>query len=469
MVKLDATRDTHDASKAMLASQATSGISAPDATLESLNPAGKKKAKKEPITILSSLWALWRRILVFNVAAIIFVPLGILSHLLKWGDIATFVLNVFAIIPLAKVLDFSTDELSKRVGETLGGLMNATFGNAVELIVGVLALTHGELEVVQGSLIGSVLSNLLLVLGFCFVCGGLFPKDRSVPLNQRYQTFSMDQVGVNTGLLALVFLGFIIPAAFHIANPEAADKTVTISRLTAIILLLMYCLFIYTQISNSSSHVERVDIGKDEEAIEQAVVAVVEESAEEVMDLVEPEVSHHHVTVKEDENGKDEDDDDDEDDEPETLAFISVLALLAATVIIGICAEFLVSSLDGLATDAGISKTFVGVVLLPIVGNAAEHVTAVSAAMRDKMDLVISVAIGSSIQISLLVAPFLVLVGWMIGQPLTLDFHVFESTVLFVSIFTVSTLISDGKTNYLEGALLLAAYLIIAIAFFYVV
>ncbi|KAJ3240926.1 hypothetical protein HDU81_002429 [Chytriomyces hyalinus] len=399
--------------------------------------------KEKVITILSSLYSIWRRIIVFNILAIIFVPLGILSFVLKWGDIPTFVLNVCAIIPLAKLLDYATDQLSMRVGQTIGGLLNATFGNAVELIVSILALRKGELRVVQASLIGSVLSNLLLVLGFCFLCGGLFPSDKSAPLLDRFQFLDPDQANLNIGLLSVVFLGFIIPAAFHIASEQAvgfnavevASKTLSISRGTAIVLLITYIAFLvfqlYSHRGNSAIVSEPVP---DVERVDAAAEKVEEEEEEE---------------------------------EAETLAIIAVGALVCVTVVIGVCAEFLVDSLDGLAKQASISKTFIGIIILPIVGNAAEHVTAVSAAMRNKMNLVISVAVGSSIQISLLVAPVLVLIGWMIGQNLSLDFEIFESVVLFVTIFVTSTLISDGRTNWLEGWMLLASYVILAIGFYY--
>ncbi|KAJ3248338.1 hypothetical protein HDU78_000964 [Chytriomyces hyalinus] len=400
-------------------------------------------SKKKVVTVMSSLYSIWRRIIYFNILAIIFVPLGIISFVLKWGDIPTFVLNVCAIIPLAKMLDYSTDQLSMRVGQTIGGLLNATFGNAIELIVSILALRKGELRVVQASLIGSVLSNLLLVLGFCFLCGGLFPSDKSATLLDRFQLLDPDQANLNIGLLSVVFLGFIIPAAFHIASEqtigfneeEIASKTLSISRGTAIVLLVTYIAFLVFQLYSHRGETRVVsEPVPDVERVDAPAAAIEEEEEEE---------------------------------EAETLAIIAVGALVCVTVVIGFCAEFLVDSLDGLAKQASISKTFIGIIILPIVGNAAEHVTAVSAAMRNKMNLVITVAVGSSIQISLLVAPVLVLIGWMIGQNLSLDFEIFESVVLFVTIFVTSTLISDGRTNWLEGWMLLASYVILAIAFYY--
>ncbi|KAJ3025123.1 UNVERIFIED_CONTAM: hypothetical protein HDU68_007435 [Siphonaria sp. JEL0065] len=184
--------------------------------------------------------------------------------------------------------------------------------------------------------------------------------------------------------------------------------------------------------------------------------------------VITPKESKTGLTSKEKLEQEQLEEDENEEEIPDTLAWVALVGLLGATVIIGVCAEFLVSSLDGLSEQAGLSHTFIGIIILPIVGNAAEHVTAVSSAMRNKMDLVIAVAVGSSMQIALLVAPILVLIGWIMGKPLTLDFEMFETAVLFVSIFVVSSLISDGRTHWLEGWMLLASYVIVAVAFYFV-
>ncbi|KAJ3077033.1 hypothetical protein HDU98_009434 [Podochytrium sp. JEL0797] len=409
--------------------------------------------------------AIWKSIFWFNILSCIFVPLGVLSEVLKWGnqgaaihfaailidssplsgDIPTFVLNFCAIIPLAKVLDYSTDQLAMRFGETLGGLFNATFGNAVELIVGILALKQGLLRIVQASLIGSILSNLLLVLGLSFLLGGLVPYSRDM-----YQEFSVDSANVNTGLLAVVTLGFVVPTAFGMSGPVGGEGVVEISRGTAVMLLITYGMFLVFQIKTNPNGlvISARDVKKGKTS-EQVLLSKEEEQRR----AGEFEI---------------EDEEEEEEERPDTLAVVAFASLVGATVVIGICAEFLVGSLEGLSLQLGWSETFIGIILLPIVGNAAEHLTAVSSAMRNKMDLVISVAVGSSMQIALLVAPLLVLIGWMIGQPLTLDFELFETAVLFVTIYVTSTLISDGRSHWLEGWMLLASYVIIALAFFFV-
>ncbi|KAJ3350584.1 hypothetical protein HDU83_009517, partial [Entophlyctis luteolus] len=385
----------------------------------------------EPLTIASSFQALWKAIFYFNILWIVFVPLGILSSTLHWGDTATFALNFCAIIPLAKVLDYTTDQLSMRVGETLGGLLNATFGNAVELIVGIIALKDGLLRVVQASLIGSMLSNLLLVLGLCFLVGPLrrpTPEmraagDTSVMVKNLYQKFDTQKANVNTGLLSVVFLGMMIPAAFSASQTSSStteNSTLEISRSTAIILLITYVSYLVYQLFTNPEGLKITPKDLKPKGSKQA--------------------TQEGQSVAEEEEEEEEDDDDQE--VPDTLLSVAVFGLVGATVLIGLCAEFLVDSLDGLSQQAGISHTFIGIIILPIVGNAAEHVTAVSSSIRNKMDLVIGVAVGSSMQIALLIAPILVIIGWIIGQPLTLDFQIFETAVLFVTIFVVSTLIA---------------------------
>ncbi|KAF9182708.1 hypothetical protein BGZ51_004494 [Haplosporangium sp. Z 767] len=340
---------------------------------------------------------------------LIFVPLGIIADLLHWSDVSIFVLNFIAIIPLAKLLGYATEELAMRLGENLGALLNASFGNAVELILAVFALREGKIDVVQASVLGSVLSNLLLVLGFCFVCGGI--KFQS-------QNFNQTAAQTSASLLALSCMSLLIPAAFS-ATTKGIDQTANILHLsygTSIVLLAVYALYLFFQLKTHT---------------------------------------HLYTTANDDE------------EEPVLPLWLGVVLLLAVTVVVAICAESLVGSIEGLSESWKISPTFIGLILLPIVGNAAEHVTAVVVAMKNKMDLAIGVAIGSSMQIALFVTPLMVIVGWIIGQPMTLFFNTFETIVLFVSILIVNYLIQDGESNWLEGVMLLSTYVIAAIAFYY--
>ncbi|KAI9101010.1 Sodium/calcium exchanger protein-domain-containing protein [Phlyctochytrium arcticum] len=341
---------------------------------------------------------------------IVFVPLGIIAGLLNWSDTVIFMFNFIALIPMAKLLGLATEELALRTNQTIGGLLNATFGNAVELIVGLIALHNGLLTVVQASLLGSILSNLLLVLGASFLAGGIYHK------NQR---FNVTAAQTAASLLCIAVLAFVVPAAFRLAvNTEGSDKLLLeLSRGTAVVLFVIYLLYLYFQLK-----------------------------------------THQEFFV--DETGADE------GEEPSVTLPAAVVLLLSVTVLVSVCGEFLVGSIETVAEQWNLSQTFVGLILLPIVGNAAEHVTAVSVAMKDKMDLVIGVAIGSSMQIALCVTPICVIFGWIWGQPLTLAFSAFETTVMFVSVFVTNSVIQDGQTNYLEGVMLLGAYFVIAGAFY---
>lgn len=347
---------------------------------------------------------------------LVFVPLGIVSGAVGWSPAATFILNFLAIIPLASLLSFATEELSAKLGQTLGGLLNATFGNAVELIVSIVALKNNEIRIVQSSMLGSILSNILLVLGCCFLAGGIkYPQQR----------FNDVVASTMSSLMVVSTASLIIPATLYAVmkgtDANQDNNILILSHGTAVILLLLYVLYLLFQLRTHS-------------------------------DLFDAE-------------GEAE-----QDGEPEEGRVLSPpaagVALVLITVLVAVCAEYLVDSIDSIVQTAHISKTFIGLVLLPIVGNAAEHVTAVVVALKDKMDLAIGVAIGSSMQIALLVTPFLVILGWIMDKPMTLHFETFETVVFFLSVLITSYVIADGKSNYLEGAMLLGMYTIIALAFY---
>ncbi|KAH7093405.1 vacuolar calcium ion transporter /H(+) exchanger [Paraphoma chrysanthemicola] len=350
---------------------------------------------------------------------LVFVPVGIIGGILGWNPTVVFILNFIAIIPLAALLSFATEELSAKLGQTLGGLMNATFGNAVELIVSIVALKQGEIRIVQSSMLGSILSNILLVLGCCFLAGGIREQERS---------FNETVASTMSSLMAVASASLIIPATLYAvmnngkaSDPETDQNILVLSHGTSIILLILYVMYLYFQL-----------------------------------------YSHHNLFADVENQGGDA-----EEEDGQILSPVAAgVALVIVTVMVAICAEFLVDSIDSIVESAHISKTFVGLVLIPIVGNAAEHVTAVIVAYKGKMDLAINVAIGSSMQIALFVTPFLVLLGWAMGQPMTLHFQGFETIVFFISVLIVNYLIQDGKSNYLEGAMCIGIYAIIALAFY---
>lgn len=279
-----------------------------------------------------------------------------------------------------------------------------------------MALMKGEIRIVQASMLGSILSNILLVLGCCFISSGI---------RRTESRFNETVASTMSSLMAVAATCLIIPATMYAAlKPSDADPDTNIlilSRGTAIIMLILYCLYLYFQLK---THANLFD-------------AEAQEGGE-----------------------------DGEEKEPEILGPVAAtVALVLVTILVAVCAEYLVGSIDSIVASSGISKTFIGLILLPIVGNAAEHVTAVVVAYKDKMDLAIGVAIGSSMQIALFVTPFLVMLGWIIGQPMTLHFQGFETVVFFLSVLVVNYLIQDGKSNYLEGCMCLGTYIIIAIAF----
>lgn len=355
---------------------------------------------------------------------LVFVPLGIVFGAIHANPTVVFILNFLAIIPLASLLSFATEELSVKLGQTLGGLMNATFGNAVELIVSIVALKNGEIRIVQASMLGSILSNILLVLGCCFLAGGIKFKE---------QNFNSTVASTMSSLMAVSTASLIIPATLYAAMGSSVtkgakqDPILILSHGTAVILLILYGMYLFFQLKTHA-------------------------------DLFDEESEPSPVG--------DDDDNTAQDEEHILSPWAAGVALVLITVMVAVCAEYLVDSIDSIVESAHISRTFIGLILLPIVGNAAEHVTAVVVAMKNKMDLAIGVAIGSSMQIALLVTPFLVVLGWIIGQPMTLHFEIFETVVFFLAVLVTNYLISDGKSNYLEGAMLVGMYIIIALAFY---
>lgn len=342
------------------------------------------------------------------------VPFSFVSHFAGWGSTADFVISFVAIVPLAGVLGQATEQVALKLGQTMGGLLNATFGNAVEAIVGILALTNNELRIVQSSMLGSILSNLLLVLGCSFLAAGYKYKESN---------FQQTAAQASSSILTLSAAALLIPAAYHASQagspPDQGGQVdgikgiLFISRGTAIILLVIYIAYLIFQLK-----------------------------------------SHPYLFQAEQE---------DEDEEAEMSVTAAIGALLLITVVTAFCADYLVGSIDEFANTRGIPKQFIGLILLPIVGNAAEHVTAVWMAAKGKMEITIGVSVGSSIQIAVGVIPILVLVAWPLGRELTLQFDINETISLFVAIILSNLLLQDGKSNWLEGFLLVALYIVIAL------
>ena len=329
--------------------------------------------------------------------------------------------SLVAIMPLAFLMGRATEEIALRTSSSVGGLLNATFGNAAEMIIAFLAIYAASqaavgsstestmIHLVQASLIGSILGNLLLVMGLAFVWGGIHHSE---------QKFSETQVSSNGSLLLLAMMVLIIPAVFNstVGGQEGADGVTNLSHIAAVVLLIMYGLFLFFQFR---THVE----------------------------LFATE-SHDH-------------------ENPEMSQRDAIILLIVATVLVSWMAEVLVHSVESAADEMGLPHLFIGVILLPLFGNAAEHFTAVTVAAKDKMDLSFAISMGSSTQIAVFVAPMMIIIAWILGVPLTFEFGMLETVSAFLAVLIVNIIASDGKSNWLEGALLLGAYVVLGAAFLF--
>ena len=343
------------------------------------------------------------------------IPVALYANYTHMGGLA-FLFSMIAIMPLAFLMGKATEEIALRTGEAVGGLLNATFGNAVEMIIAGLALYAASqndeiketmITVTQASLIGSILGNLLLVFGLALLWGGL---------NHKVQNFNQETGQMNGSLLLLAIVALIIPSAVHHSGGSLGDVE-KLSHYAAIVLLIIYGLALFFQLK-----------------------------------------THVDVFATESGHGTHE--------SPQMSIRDAWILLLLSTVLVGWMAHILVHSLEVAVEKWHLPELFIGVILLPFFGNAAEHFTAVLVAGKDKMDLSIAIAIGSSVQIALFVAPLMILFSWFLGVGLTLEFGLLETAATFISVLVANSIMSDGKSNWLEGVMLLACYIILALAFF---
>lgn len=345
---------------------------------------------------------------------LVFIPISIVGHFLHWSEAFIFITAGLAIIPLAGFMGTATEEIAVVLGPNLGGLLNATFGNATELILAFIALKSGLVQVVKATLSGSIIGNLLLVMGFAMFFGGLRYKE---------QNFQPKVARLNASSMNLAVIALLLPTAVQYTSTGLSNSTIqNLSIAVAIVLISVYLL---TLLFAMKTHSYLYDVGMAENENE------------------EEETPH----------------------KPNLVLWVGVL--LIVTLGVAVESELLVESLEEATEVLGLPALFTGVIFLPIIGNAAEHATAVTVAMKDKMDLSVSVAVGSSLQIALFVAPVLVLAGWVIGQPMDLNFNPFELVAVAVSVLIANSISSDGNSNWLEGVLLLATYVVIGIAFYF--
>ena len=339
---------------------------------------------------------------------LISLPLVFISKAAGWSAVWVFSLSCLGVIPMAGYIGEATEALAERTGPKIGGLLNATLGNAAELIITLVAIQAGLLELVKASITGSIIGNLLLVLGFAMVFGGI---------KNGTQIFDKRQSTNNAVLLTLAILALIVPSLFsHSIGQEGSIKVEALSLGVAVVMIILYGLGILYSLKALRSPVTY-----------QSDVNVI----------------HPHWSVKK-----------------------SVIVLGLATTAVVILSEVLVGAIDIVVADFGLSEFFLGIILIPIVGNAAEHLVAVQVAIRNKMELSVEIAVSSSLQIALLVAPILVFISLIMGHPLTLIFNQFELLALGGAVVVAVMVSSDGESNWLEGAALLAVYLIFSLAFF---
>ena len=346
------------------------------------------------------------------------------------GPVPVFIVSCLAILPLAGLMGEATEQLAERSGPGLGGLLNATFGNAAELIIGFMALRAGETAIVKASITGSILGNLLMVLGLAMLVGGWRRQELT------FNRLAAESAG-GTMLLAVVAL--VLPA-------------------------------IYAQVTEHSSpaHIESLSLDISFVLIATYAASLVFQFRTH-RGLVAPA-----ATPAAGGGRRDEDDDDRElvdsvtgGSPPAWTVTRSLVTLFVAAAAIGVVSEFLVGAVDEAGAELGLSKVFMGVIVIAVVGNAAEHSTAILVARKGQMDLALGIAMGSAMQIALFVAPVLVIAGHLIGHPMGLEFTVLEVSAVMLSVMTVSYLVLDGRTNWFEGVQLLAIYAILAMTFYF--
>lgn len=339
---------------------------------------------------------------------LVLVPVSLVAKLATDQELLVFLTAAGAILPLAGLIGRSTEQLALHAGPRIGGLLNATFGNVTELIIAIFLILDDEIEIVKASLTGSILGNLLLVLGLSFFVGGLKHEE---------QEYNAQSAGVHSTSLTLAVIGLLMPALFVLSTGgENQIQREVVSGIVAAVLIALY-----------------------------------------VGALIFTLVTHEHLFRTPDEG-----------EVPTWSARKAVGLLLLATAFVALESELLVSSLEPALEDLGLSKLFVGLILVPIIGNAAEHSSAVLFALRDKVDVTLEIAIGSSTQIALFVAPLLVFISLLVGHPMDFVFRPFEVAAVGLSTLIVAFISLDGRSNWLEGAQLLGAYIIMAISFFFV-
>ena len=342
---------------------------------------------------------------------LIFIPISIIAKFLNASGSIMFIFSCLSIIPLAGLMGECTEEISIYSGPKIGGFLNGTFGNATELIISIFALKKGLFEVVKSSIAGAVIGNILLVIGASMLCGGLKYKT---------QSFNKKVTEVTSRILLFALIGLCIPAIFTHSVPENLLNTryEGLSIFVAFVMIVIYILSLYFSFK-----------------------------------------SHKYIYTINGENT--------EKSSAKWSLKKSIFILIISTILLAIESEFLVNGIEPITESLNLSSFFVGIIIIPIIGNAAEHTTAILMALKNEMDVALEIAIGSSLQIILFVAPILIFLSQLF-TPMTIIFNKFELIALIASVLIANRVSHDGESNYLEGLQLIAVYLIIAASFFIV-
>nr|GMC79112.1 vacuolar cation/proton exchanger 3 [Ipomoea batatas] len=378
-------------------------------------------AKKVPCALLKNFLISLQEVFLGTKLSILFIaiPFAIYANYRHYGRPWVFGLSLIGLTPLAERISFLTEQIAFHTGPTVGGLLNATCGNATELIIAIFALMQHKVDVVKYSLLGSILSNLLLVLGTSLLCGGIANISKE-------QKFDRKQADVNFFLLLLGLLCHALPLVFGGVGQDvarAAQATLALSRTSCVVMILAYLGYLVFQLW-----------------------------------------THRQLFDAQEEDGEDEDG---ESEEEAVLGFwSSFIWLVLMTGVVALLSEFAVDTIEAASGSWEISVSFISVILLPIVGNAAEHAGAIIFAFKNKLDISLGVALGSATQIGIFVIPLTVIVAWIIGIKMDLAFSTMETTALALSIIVTAFTLQDGTSHYLKGLVLLLCYVVIGASFF---
>nr|KYP34159.1 Vacuolar cation/proton exchanger 3 [Cajanus cajan] len=370
--------------------------------------------------LLRNLLANLQEVILGTKLAILFpaIPLAIVAQWFDFGRPWVFAFSLLGLTPLAERVSFLTEQLTYYTGPTVGGILNATCGNVTELIIAIFALSNNKIVLVKYSLLGSIISNLLLVLGTSLLCGGL------ANLRQE-QKYDRRQADMNLLMLFLALLCYLLTLLFHYSGASASDSTdssLQLSRAASIVMVIAYCAYLVFQLW-----------------------------------------THRQLFEAEEED----DEEGGNDSEEAVIGFWSGFVWLAGmTVIIAVLSEYVVQTIEDASDSWGLSVSFLSIILLPIVGNAAEHAGAVIFAFKNKLDISLGVSLGSSTQISMFVVPLCVIVAWIMGIKMDLNFNLLETGSLALAIITTAFTLQDGTSHYMKGLVLLLCYIIIGACFF---